>query len=181
MGGLSMPRPQDLAIAAKIGAAASENALALVEESDLLEEHDHHARAFVSAVLAMEETGKAWAAHVLLQLAEEDEDDSELWGAFWEIARHHESKINAALCLEQGLPAMAGLEPDEMAKALGTVASEDIYRKKLRGMYVDEEGGHVVEPEEMAADPEVRELTRKLTKAVTVWAVILQMSFEAAP
>ncbi|MGH2356456.1 MAG: AbiV family abortive infection protein [Candidatus Limnocylindria bacterium] len=174
----SMQRPRDPEIATKIGYAACENAMALVEEAHLLREHEHHARAFISAVLAMEELGKAWAAYAVRQLTNGGDDDSELWGIFWDLVRHHESKINAALFVELDLPVMAGVEPNEMASTLSTVLGKDIHRKKLRAMYVDEEGGRAVEPKELAADPEVRDLTSKLTKMVGISAMLIQTLFE---
>jgi AbiV family abortive infection protein len=128
------------------------------------------------SVLAMEETGKAYAAYMLQQFG----DEPEVWDSFWAIVRHHTSKINAALFLERFLPRIAGLDPDEMAQALGAVAADDIYLKKLRGMYVDEESGEVIGPDAVASDEEARALAITLRKSVTIWSIIFKSGLEKA-
>lgn len=92
----------------RLGRACSDNALALVEETDLLEEHGYGARAFALTVLAAEELGKAFVCVGSLAHAGDDPGD---WEIFWTVigGKRHDVKVLTALFLEQRLLKAAGL------------------------------------------------------------------------
>jgi hypothetical protein len=70
----------DRSFLAKLGRAAADNAIALANEADLLDENGHRARAFALTVLAAEELGKAYTC----AMAEANVDDPKTWDSFWE-------------------------------------------------------------------------------------------------
>jgi AbiV family abortive infection protein len=160
----------DLALVVKLGDEAANNALALVEEAELLDTNDHVARAFALTILATEELGKAF---VCAGTAAHASHDPEAWEAFWTVigGRQHEDKVFTALWLEKELLQGAGLPVDALAQAVGRLVPKDLNAAKFRALYVDLEDGRVAAPSEIAEDEDQRARAKTLRKSVTVWAI----------
>jgi len=173
------PTDERVAIAARLGVAACDNALALVEQADLLEDDENdliledegRARAVALTVLAAEELAKAWAASLLVQFGPEEG----VWEEFKRIIRgRHEAKIGSMLFLEQFLPRLSGKQLDGMGQELKGLLASDLYEKKNRALYVDlADDGSILGPKDIASDTDAQGKARTLRKSITAWGVIL--------
>jgi AbiV family abortive infection protein len=134
-----------------------------------------HARAFALTVFATEEIAKAYAAHLVLSL--HDDQDPSAWEAFWDIIGDHKDKLKAALALEQVLPRLAGRH-DGLSQSLRDVANGDVFAHRNRALYVDVRDGTVRTPDELAKDSEVARLREALGKSMVAWAIILEGSLK---
>ena len=166
--------PIEPKVVLQLGIAAARNALAIVEEANLLADERHDARAFSLSVLGAEELSKAWAALVASLFPDDPEIGPELRAS---LRGHHKVKLDASLFLERGVPRLAGLEPDAMARELDGVLSEELYAKKNAGMYVDLVDDQVEGPERIG--PEDVALGKRLRKMVVAWGVVLEGIMQA--
>jgi len=66
------------------------NAIALMDESRLLKENGHHARAFSLAILALEELGEI---PLILNTVLYRADDDNAWQKFWRLFNLHQTKL----------------------------------------------------------------------------------------
>jgi AbiV family abortive infection protein len=169
----------DKSVLAKLGRAAAENAIALANEADLLDENDHRARAFALTVLAAEELGKAFTC----AMVEANADDAQTWESFWAVLegpQRHTTKLAANLYLElqllsrDGPPSMEGL-----AEGIAHLAPQSLDAAKMRSLYVDLDGEEVLTAAEMALDAEKHARARALRRSVVGWAVAVSVGFEA--
>jgi AbiV family abortive infection protein len=165
-------------IVLRLGRECSENALALVEEANLLHENGHSARAFALTVLAAEELGKAFVCVGVLAQAGEDPGD---WEAFWKVigGKSHEIKVLTALFLEQHLLEAAGLPLDSLARELSGLVPGELNDAKFKSLYVDLKDGEIATPSEIGDDEDAMRRSRSLRKSIVTWAVAMQVgSFE---
>jgi AbiV family abortive infection protein len=114
------------------GRAAADNALQLVEEADLLEEHGHGARAFALTVFAAEELGKAFICTMSVS-----HDDWAVFDAMVRGSKKHQTKLLGALFLMKRAPKLAGEPGYDLAEELRDLVAGDLDTAKMRALYVD--------------------------------------------
>jgi AbiV family abortive infection protein len=164
-----MTAPIDPAAAARLGRAAADNALELIDEANLLHEHGHAARSFALTVLAAEELAKAWGASVALV-----HDEPRPWAFDSVVKGHHTAEIDTTLFLERLQSEMLkGQLPTGLGGALRDLLFDDVHGKRKRATYVDLEDGNVKGPDLIAADAEAQEHARALRESASAWTVDL--------
>jgi AbiV family abortive infection protein len=165
--------PRDLI--ARMGRAAADNALELVDEADLLEEHGHAARAFALTVLAAEELGKAFICEMTVAHALEDPDDWRAFAAMVAGKKKHETKLLAALFLIRQVVDTPGEPVEQLARELKDLTAGDLDAAKMSALYVDVEAGEVATPARVAAHEGARLRARALRKDIVGWAIALAL------
>jgi AbiV family abortive infection protein len=150
--------PEQLGV---IGRKSLDNAVALLDDADLLLEHARFPRASALAVLAAEEFGKMLMAFGALSLEPGDEQG---WRRFWRRFKGHNPKYaNAAMMLDAFVP-----EEDVSGylEAMDEFVSGSI-AQKMAGFYVDvENDGTVAAPQDVIGE----DLTRRML--LTIGTVI---------
>lgn len=128
------------------GRAAAQNAQGLLADAQLLQDHGRHARAFVLAVAAGEEVGKAMACGDALLFGK----GISTGGAEW---RRHEHKLEGffALMLLQGV--LDGAQTLE-----GFEGRPGTHQQRMAAMYVDYGPEGVQAPDDQACAVTAREL-----------------------
>jgi AbiV family abortive infection protein len=140
--------PRDLI--ARMGRAAATNALELVDEANVLEEHGHAARAFALTILAAEELGKAFICDITIAHARADRDDWQAFAAMVAGKNRHETKLLAALFLMRRVVGTTGRPVEQLASELNDLTAGDLNAAKMSALYVDVEDGEVVTPARVA-------------------------------
>jgi AbiV family abortive infection protein len=163
--------PRDLI--ARMGHAAADNALELVDEANLLEEQGHSARAFALTVLAAEELGKAFICEITVAHAHEDLDDWQVFAAMVAGKKRHETKLLGALFLIQEVPGTDGQPVVQLARELRDLTANDLDAAKMSALYVDLEAGEVATPARVAEHRGAQQRARALRKEIVGWAIAL--------
>jgi len=168
-------------VVAALGRACCDNALALVEEANLLTDHDHAERGFALTILAAEELGKAFVCVLMLGNPSDEVSD---WSSFWRVVggRQHETKVWTALYLEQYLLEASGAIPDELSKAISGLSAKPLNEEKFRALYVDlEDDGTIATPASVGSDEGSIHRARTLRKSIVTWAIAMQVGSLSEP
>jgi AbiV family abortive infection protein len=132
---------------ATVARKALDNAVALLDDGELLLRGGRAARASALAVLAAEEFGKVLMAFGALSL---ERDDSLGWNRFWRRFRSHNPKYaNAVMMMDPFVPAE---DLADFLQSTDAFVSASL-SQKMAGLYVDvEDDGTVTAPIEMVRE-----------------------------
>jgi AbiV family abortive infection protein len=166
MTGSSHHPAEDLALGANYLRQLQANAESLLADAQVLFTHQRWARAFVLAVLATEEAGKAilFAAGLL-----PDDDLAEL------KPTRHEDKLTAAALLAAGFTG----DLSDLSALFSQIDSGALHRRKLSAIYVDRRDGGVASPSSVTHDDAERAIEDARRVVELLSGILGQMSPEA--
>lgn len=167
--------PALLKLIARLGRAAAENAVELVEEANLLDDNGHKARAFALTVLAAEEMGKAFICTMTEAHAKEP-NDFQAYDAIVRGRKKHETKLLSALFLIREVREVAEQELGStvrLAQELANLTAGDLDDAKMRALYVDIEVGEIATPARVADHQGAQDRARALRLEIVGWGVIM--------